>query len=171
MILHEWYYMSLNSLATLRFEWNFRWIIFEHILVIDGWGISWEIAFRQMSLDLADDKSTLVQVMAWCCQATSYYLSQCWPRTFVTIYRQLATMSRGISNHRFIDCLFSSLCRLRRKKPSSLHITDPLCGKPLMTCGSPHKEPVMQKAFPWHDFNMLYIKSPPSKRRPTIAAL
>ena len=26
-----------------------------------------------------DDKSTLVQVMAWCRQATSHYLSQCWP--------------------------------------------------------------------------------------------
>ena len=23
--------------------------------------------------------NTLVQVMAWCCQATSHYLSQCWP--------------------------------------------------------------------------------------------
>ena len=30
--------------------------------------------------DLMDDKSTLVQVMAWCHQATSLYLSQCWPR-------------------------------------------------------------------------------------------
>ena len=27
----------------------------------------------------SNDKSTLVQVMAWCCQATSHYLSQCWP--------------------------------------------------------------------------------------------
>ena len=27
---------------------------------------------------LTDDKSTLVQVMAWCRQATSHYLSQCW---------------------------------------------------------------------------------------------
>ena len=27
-----------------------------------------------------DDKSTLVQVMAWCRQATSHYLSQWWPR-------------------------------------------------------------------------------------------
>ena len=34
-----------------------------------------------MSLDLTDDKSTLVQVMAWCRQATSHYLSQCWPRS------------------------------------------------------------------------------------------
>ena len=33
-----------------------------------------------MSLDFTDDESTLVQVMAWCHQATSHYLSQCWPR-------------------------------------------------------------------------------------------
>ena len=34
-----------------------------------------------MPLDLTDDKSTLVQVMAWCHQATSHYLNQCWPRS------------------------------------------------------------------------------------------
>ena len=34
-----------------------------------------------MSLDLTEDKSTLVQVMAWCRQTTSHYLSQCWPRS------------------------------------------------------------------------------------------
>ena len=56
-------------------------IIFKRILVIDSWGSSCEIALMWMSLDLTDDPSTLVQVMAWCCQATSHYLSQCWPRS------------------------------------------------------------------------------------------
>ena len=28
-----------------------------------------------------EDESTLVQVMAWCHQATSHYLRQCWPRS------------------------------------------------------------------------------------------
>ena len=50
--------------------------------MIDGWVISSEIALIWMSLDLTD-KSTLVQVMAWCCQATSSYLSQCWPRSML----------------------------------------------------------------------------------------
>ena len=31
-----------------------------------------------MPQDITDDASTLVQVMAWCHQATSHYLSQCW---------------------------------------------------------------------------------------------
>ena len=35
-------------------------------------------ALRWMPHDLTDIKSTSVQVMAWCHQATSPYLSQCW---------------------------------------------------------------------------------------------
>ena len=46
----------------------------------DGCDISSEIALRWTSLDLSD-MSTLVQVMAWCRQATSHYLNQCWPRS------------------------------------------------------------------------------------------
>ena len=34
-----------------------------------------------MNVTWTVDQSTLVQVMAWCCQATSHYLSQCWPRS------------------------------------------------------------------------------------------
>ena len=43
--------------------------------------VSYEIAPRWMPQDLTDDKSTLIQVMAWCRQATSHYLGQCWPRS------------------------------------------------------------------------------------------
>ena len=50
------------------------------ILITDGWGIFCVTTLRWMSLDLTD-KSTLVQVMAWCRQATNHYLSQCWPRS------------------------------------------------------------------------------------------
>ena len=70
----------LNSLAPGKFEWNFRYLIFQIISVIGGWVIACELALRWMSLDLTYDKSTLVQVMAWRRQATSHYLSQCWPR-------------------------------------------------------------------------------------------
>ena len=43
--------------------------------------LSHEIALRWMPLDFAADQSTLVQVMTWCRQSTSHYLSQCWPRS------------------------------------------------------------------------------------------
>ena len=71
----------INSLAPGKFEWNFGYVIFKRILVIDGWGICCEIALIWMSLDFTDDQSTLVQVMAWCRQATSHYLKHCWPRS------------------------------------------------------------------------------------------
>ena len=38
-------------------------VIFKQILVIDSWGISFEIALIPMLLDFTDDQSTLVQVM------------------------------------------------------------------------------------------------------------
>ena len=68
--LNHWPLGHLNEI--------FRHVIFKQILVIDGWG---EIAIRWMSLILTDDKSILVQVMAWCRQAASHYLSQCWLRS------------------------------------------------------------------------------------------
>ena len=37
-----------------------------------------EIYHRKMPLELTDDYSTSIQVMTWCRQATSHYLSQCW---------------------------------------------------------------------------------------------
>ena len=71
----------INSLASRKFEWNFWNVIFEQVLVLDIWGISCEIAQLWKSLHFTYDQSTLVQVMAWCRQATSHYLSQCWHRS------------------------------------------------------------------------------------------
>ena len=73
--------IRFNSLAPGRFKWNFGWVIFKLALMTDGWVISCKIPLSWMSLNLTDDKSALVQVMAWCCQLTSHYLSQCWPRS------------------------------------------------------------------------------------------
>ena len=44
-------------------------MVFRFILAIDSWDISHEISSRWMSSDVTDDKSTFVQVMAWCRQA------------------------------------------------------------------------------------------------------
>ena len=51
----------VNSLAPGKFEWNLRYLISQIISVI-----SCELALRWMSLDLTDDKSTLVQLMQRC---------------------------------------------------------------------------------------------------------
>ena len=75
---------------------NFRWVILKLILVINGRGISSEIVPRWISLDHTVDKSTLVQVMTWCHQAASHYLSQCWPRS---------TLQYGITRPRWVKML------------------------------------------------------------------
>ena len=70
---------NINSLAPGKCCCNFKSVIFKVISMIDIWSTSCEIALWWMSKHLTNDQSTLVQVMAWCHQATSHYLSQCWP--------------------------------------------------------------------------------------------
>ena len=65
------------------------------IFVTDGCEFSSEIAIRWTSLDLSDDKSTLVQVMGWCRQATSHNLNQCWPRSLVDPCRHMASLGHN----------------------------------------------------------------------------
>ena len=50
-------------------------------VVITSMSISSAITCRWMMKDPTDEKSTLAQLMAWCRQATSHYLSQSWPRS------------------------------------------------------------------------------------------
>ena len=64
----------INSLAPGRFKQNFKEEIFQLILVIDGWSISCKIILKWMPMDLTDDKSRLVQVMAWCHMATEIWV-------------------------------------------------------------------------------------------------
>ena len=50
---------------------------FQSCLLIDIFRSSNDNAFKWMPQDLTGDKLTLVQVMAWCRQATSHYLNHC----------------------------------------------------------------------------------------------
>ena len=71
----------INSLAPGGFENIFQNVFFKLISWIDTLSNSCETALRSMPQNPSDDKSTLVQVMAWCRQAASHYLSQCCPRS------------------------------------------------------------------------------------------
>ena len=53
-----------------------------------------EIALKWMPLNTIDNKSTSVQVMAWCRQATSHYLSQCWPWSMLPYGKQANSLIR-----------------------------------------------------------------------------
>ena len=54
-------------------ELNEFFLIFKLILLSDGWGISYEIGLRWLSLDFTDDKWTLVQKMVRCHEASCHY--------------------------------------------------------------------------------------------------
>ena len=69
--LQQWY--KINPFPPLWCGFGFKYVIFKCVVVI---------TFKWMVRDPTDDKSILIQVMAWCRQATNHYLSQCWPRCF-----------------------------------------------------------------------------------------
>ena len=74
---HQW----VNSLWPGRCEYDSKNVIFNLVLLTGIFKSSYDSVRRWMPHDLTDDKSTLVQVMAWYRQATSHYLNQCWPRS------------------------------------------------------------------------------------------
>ena len=180
-----WIYMMTSSngnifsatghLCPEKFEWNFRYVIFKRILLIAAWGISCEIAMIKMSLKFTDGQSTLVQVMAWCRQATSHYLSQCWPRSLTSLGHnelnvllqaivQVAPLSFEMTswwaqwcvNHRHIDCLLKSLFTRKSNKTSKLRVTG--LGRTInwWPVDSPHKGLVTRKMFPFDDVIMQF---------------
>ena len=78
--VNEWNRL-LNSLAPGRSGCDFKNTIFILVLLADIFRSSHDNALRWMPQYFTGDKSTLVQVMAWCRQATSHYLCQCQPRS------------------------------------------------------------------------------------------
>ena len=72
---------DFNSWVPGGIDYSLKLVNFKLILTINFISIFCEIALRWMPQHLTDHHSTLVQVMAWCRQATSPYLSQCWPRS------------------------------------------------------------------------------------------
>ena len=88
---------NFNSWAPWRCGCNFenQNAIFQLILQTDIMSNSWGTALMLMPQKTCDDKSTLVQVKACCCQATSHYLNQCWPSLM---------MPNGITRPEWVKC-------------------------------------------------------------------
>ena len=76
-------YISLNALAPARCGNNFAFMFLKHTAVTHLWIISCGNDPSMNATELADDKSTSVQVMVWCRQATCNYLSQCWLKSML----------------------------------------------------------------------------------------
>ena len=116
-------FQQFNSLAPGRFEQNLRLLIFKLISVTDGWGISCKIALRWMPLDLTDNKSTFVQVMAWCRQATSHYPSQFWHR-FMSPY--------GVARPQWVKYHSTNLCPMHNKQSQFHRLLSKLLNKVIL---------------------------------------
>ena len=63
-----------NSLVRGKCGINFKSMIFKSIIQNDSWVPCCKIALRLMPKNFTNEKSTMVRVMAWSCQATSHYL-------------------------------------------------------------------------------------------------
>ena len=66
-----------------------------------------------MQLNFSDDKSTLIQVMAWCHQAASHCLNQCWPSSMspcgITRDQWINTLRPRQNGRHFADDIFKCI--------------------------------------------------------------
>ena len=74
---------SINSLSSEKYGSNSKSLYFKPIILENSLSSHREIALRWMPQNLTDQKSTLVQLMAWCLMAPSHYLYQCWLRSLM----------------------------------------------------------------------------------------
>ena len=82
----NWLNWSIPTSSGFQFQFNSNSKSFNSIPI--QFMLNWiELNINSNSIHeliralLTDDKSTLFQAMAWCRQATSHYLNQCWPRS------------------------------------------------------------------------------------------
>ena len=87
----EW----VNSLAPGVFDYSLKLVNCKFISFNDKYlQVFSDIAIRWMPKHLTHHHSTLVQVMVWCHQAPSHYLSQCWPRSI---------SPNGVTRHHWVN--------------------------------------------------------------------
>ena len=96
-------------------------ITFKLIPRIDIMSTCCEITLGDMAETLADEQATLVQVMAWCRQTTSHYVSQCWPRS-MALY--------GVTKLQWVNLpqviIISSSARMQQSDMLSSYFLGPL---------------------------------------------
>ena len=108
-----------------------------------------EIALRWMPEYVINEKSTLVQVMAWCHQATSHYLSQCWPRS-VSPY--------GVSRPQWYSVIYRIITHCCVSK-EFLRIVFAICSIWYICVG--YNEPLWEMSF-WEYVNYQYARLLPT---------
>ena len=122
----------IDSLVPGRCGCNLK--IFKLTPRIDIVSTSCKIDFRSMMQYLTDEESALVQIMAWCHQAASHYLRQCWPRSmfpYVITRPQLVHSKCAVNLHSgsnliaFLKLLFPQFVLKDPKKKASTPMQNP----------------------------------------------
>ena len=118
---NNWQPSRINSLALGEAVGIWKYNIYSHLV---HWYRKYFLGWCSQVWATApiDDKRMLVQVMAWCRQATSHYLNQCWPRSMSPY---------DVTKPRLINCLprdcdfqFSHVLVHRVNKPLQNLVTD-----------------------------------------------
>ena len=100
----------INSLAPGRFGSHIKTIILKCIIQKSSLGTHREIALNWIPQNFSNEKWTLVQVMVWCRQATSHYLSHCWRRYIISVIcRHIASLGH---NKMHSKMLYTEQCRV-----------------------------------------------------------
>ena len=127
----------LNSLAPGRSGFNFKSAIFNLVLLIGIFTSSKDNALRWMPRDLTNDKSTLVQAIAWYHQATSHHLSQCW----------LSSMSPyGVTRPQWVNSL--------RPSDAIIHLASQSTLVQVMTCCLLDTKPLPEPTLIYFQLNL-----------------
>ena len=79
-VICQWFSLVTSSLVKIIGKSPHSWPKHHYSRQLMHYSL-YHNGLRWLLQDLTDDKSTLVQVMAWCRQAPSHYLSQCWLRS------------------------------------------------------------------------------------------
>ena len=80
---------QLNSLSHAGCCFNLKCVIFKGMTVITFMSFSSATAFKWMAKDPTNEKSKFAWVMAWCYEATSQYLNQCWKNSTPMLTEEL----------------------------------------------------------------------------------
>ena len=116
--LTHWFLGDLDAIIKkikVSFSMLFYWLVSSDLC--------YDNTVRWMARDRTDDKSKLFQVMAWCHQAPSHYLNQCWP-SFMLPY--------GVTRPQWVKPLTHS--GLNRQSHPSVRVSQICKGIPLILC-------------------------------------
>ena len=112
---------------------------------------NWALTVKLLSVWNLTNESTLVQVMAWCRQSTSHYLSQCLLRSILPygITRHRSTMASQITSNLTVISSTIPSCQQLRKYQSSAILT--ICeGNPPVTKSNVKSLSMSWRHYVWH---------------------